>query len=574
MKLYIFFGSQTGTAEDLAYDLCMEAAKRLIPVEVWALDEFNLDELVTIPLAVFIVSTTGQGEPPDNMRKFWKALMSRHLPSSTFASLNYTVFGLGDSTYADYNVVARKLFIRLKQLGANAFHIKGLGDDMHDFGYEAEYHPWCHGLWTSLQKFYPLLEGITQAEGLLPPMYAISEGNLEVEDVGEGEREGEGEGEGEEAGKAGRSRLTVLENNVLSRKYTNTRQIVLEYREFSPGDTVAIYPPNTQRNVEQLMLRMGWEDRNIEIQCNPRHPFARRSRYPRITSVKSLLTWHVDLNKPASRYFITILAHYAEGLHKEKLLEMCSKTLEGRNEYHRYVTKEHRNAVEVLWDFGSIPTIPLDYFLEAVGHSRCREFSIASAPGRLELLVSVVSYTTPFGRNIQGLCTHYLSQLGPGDKVNAEIRKGRMIMPALDTPVILVATGTGLAPLRAILHARIEKGAYRNLLFFGTRHPLHDYYFQEELEEIGRNGLARVSVAFSQSEPKRYVQDLIRDNWEIVVEFLNDQGVVLICGKHRQLVKSVKGALKICVENATNTENAEKFIKNMESNNRIYSENW
>jgi Sulfite reductase, alpha subunit (flavoprotein) len=72
--------------------------------------------------------------------------MNKNLSKNSFANLNFTVFGLGDSSYDDFNVIARKLFIRLKQLGGNPFHDKGLGDDLHDFGYEAEYHPWCSGL--------------------------------------------------------------------------------------------------------------------------------------------------------------------------------------------------------------------------------------------------------------------------------------------------------------------------------------------------------------------------------------------------------------------------------------------
>ena len=554
MKLYIFFGSQTGTAEEVAYDLAREATRRLYPLEIWDLNEFPLEDLIAIKLAIFIVSTTGQGEPPDSMKKFWRALMNKHLPVSLFAELNFTVFGLGDSTYDNYNVIARKLFIRLKQLGGTAFHNKGLGDDMHDFGYEAEYHPWCNILWERLGYFFPLFSKFTQATELLPSMYLISQGHIESNfPIGS---------------------VKVIENKTISHKYTHTQHFITENLDFSPGDTLAIYPPNNENSVDQLMQRMGWENNIIEIKCNPEHPFIIKSKYPESISLKNLLLWYVDLHKPVSRYFISILAYFAEGLHKEKLWKMSSKTLEGRNEYHRYISLEHRNAVEVLWDFSSISTIPLEYFLEAISLSRCREFSIANYSGNIELLLSIVQFKTPFGRNIYGLCTNYLSELKPGDTIFANVRKARMLVPPLDIPIIYVATGTGLAPIRSVLLYRCANESFKNLLFFGTRHPEHDYYFQDELTQLQEVGKAHIFTAFSQVQPKKYVHDVIKENWQIVIEYLESGAFVLICGKHKQILKNIKNSLILCFKNQKTLEEAENFVKNMEKNNKIYLENW
>lgn len=553
-KLHIFFGSQTGTAEEVAYDLAREAAKRLIPVEISAIDDFDLDKLITIPLAVFIVATTGQGEPPDNMKKFWKAIMSKNLPFSTFASLNFSVFGLGDSTYSDYNVVARKLFIRLQQLGGNDFYRKGLGDEMHDFSYEAEFHPWCEGLWVKLHEFFPLLSEIEVVEGLLPAMYEVIDGVEEAEER--------------------RSKVRVLENTKISEKYTQTRHIILENMEFAPGDTLAIHPPNCEKKVEQLMQHLSWENKVVAIRPNPNHPFNKKSPFPNSISISNLLTWYLDLHKPVSRYFITMISEFASGLHKEKLLEMSSKTLEGRNEYHRYITKEHRNALEVLWDFASIQQIPLNYFIEALSPTRPREFSIASAPNHLEILVSAVSFNTPFGRHIKGLCTDYLTRVNPGDFIFANVRYGRMLVPPLQSPVIMIATGTGLSPMRSLLIDRIRKNSGKNLLFFGTRHPAHDNYFSEEFENLNNIKKAQIFLAFSQIMMKRYVQDVIVEQADVVEELLRDGAFVLICGKSRLLGPNVRKALATCLESSLTADQAENFIKTMERSKKIYLENW
>jgi sulfite reductase alpha subunit-like flavoprotein len=58
-------------------------------------------------------------------------------------NLKYALFGLGSKAYPIFNGMARKLDSRLKQLGATPFIERGLGDDQHEFGYEAEFDPWC-----------------------------------------------------------------------------------------------------------------------------------------------------------------------------------------------------------------------------------------------------------------------------------------------------------------------------------------------------------------------------------------------------------------------------------------------
>lgn len=72
---------------------------------------------------------TGQGDTPAGMRTVWPTLLRRSLGSTVLSRLHFAVFGLGDSGYADYNVVAKKLDRRLEQLGAQRLLNKGLGDD-------------------------------------------------------------------------------------------------------------------------------------------------------------------------------------------------------------------------------------------------------------------------------------------------------------------------------------------------------------------------------------------------------------------------------------------------------------
>lgn len=92
----------------------------------------------TLRFAVFVVSTTGQGDPPVNMRKTWQDMLAASLPETLLADLKFAVFGLGDTRYREFNYAARKLHARLKRLGGDPFFRIGLGDDQHDFGFEQE----------------------------------------------------------------------------------------------------------------------------------------------------------------------------------------------------------------------------------------------------------------------------------------------------------------------------------------------------------------------------------------------------------------------------------------------------
>lgn len=101
---------------------------------------------------LFIVATTGQGDVPDTAKSFWKFLFRKSLSLDSLVNVQCAVFGLGDSAYLKFNVVAKKLHNRLKALGAGMILDKGLGDDQANEGYEAALDPWLIKLWTTLNS--------------------------------------------------------------------------------------------------------------------------------------------------------------------------------------------------------------------------------------------------------------------------------------------------------------------------------------------------------------------------------------------------------------------------------------
>lgn len=159
-KLTILYGSQTGTAQDLAEYIWRESKRYHFTGTVMPMDTYDVRKLIDEVFVVFVCSTTGQGDEPDNMQTFWKFLLRKSLPSDSLRTLKCAILGLGDSGYEKFNFVAKRLNKRLQQLGANILIPVGLCDDQHDLGASAVYINWINDLWNELLIRAPLPLGL------------------------------------------------------------------------------------------------------------------------------------------------------------------------------------------------------------------------------------------------------------------------------------------------------------------------------------------------------------------------------------------------------------------------------
>jgi sulfite reductase alpha subunit-like flavoprotein len=151
-QLTLLYGSETGKAEDVAYSLYKLCCARLAltSVTIHSLDTYDVTQLPSEEVVVFVVSTTGDGEVPHTMSTFWKYILQRSLPASSLQSVKVAVFGLGDSAYEKYNACARRLSARLRQLGAQELVPIGLGDDQARYGYVGALASWKASLFAAL----------------------------------------------------------------------------------------------------------------------------------------------------------------------------------------------------------------------------------------------------------------------------------------------------------------------------------------------------------------------------------------------------------------------------------------
>lgn len=90
--------------QDVAERIGREARLRHLTVRVLAMDAYDVPRLPCEACVLFVAATAGQGDFPDNMKRFWRFLLRKSLPPDSLGGITYSVCGLGDSGYPLYNV--------------------------------------------------------------------------------------------------------------------------------------------------------------------------------------------------------------------------------------------------------------------------------------------------------------------------------------------------------------------------------------------------------------------------------------------------------------------------------------
>ncbi|MCF8603349.1 bifunctional nitrate reductase/sulfite reductase flavoprotein subunit alpha [Gordonia sp. HY442] len=496
-RLTLVWASQTGTAEEFADRAVPGLTAAGFTVSSRSAAEVGVDEL-TGPV-LFAVSTTGDGDPPDNAIALWTRLTAA--TSSDVADLRFAVLGFGDSSYADFCGFARKLDGRLELLGADRIIDRVSCEPGDDAGADA----WVNTVTEALS-----LESDQPVETVPPVDY---------------------------------SRRNPLAARLVANQRLSGDSSAKEVRRFAfelppdtltyqAGDALGVVPTNSPALVDEWLAVTNL-DGDLPVD-------AAGDTMP----LRTALAEHFEIAR-ITRDLVGFVADRHDDPHLRSLLEH-------RDAFDEWVWG--RQSVDLLAEY------PVDAeiadWLTVLRPLQPRLYSISSSPvhtpDRVEVTVSAVRFDAVrfHAGEVRrgGVCSTYLADAPDTTAVRVFVQPNKHFAPPTDptAPMIMIGPGTGIAPFRGFLHERAATGAVGdNWLFFGEQHRATDFLYEEELTELHDAGvLTRLDVAFSRDQAdKVYVQDLMRQHAADVWEWLSRGAYVYVCGDASKMARDVDDAL-------------------------------
>ncbi|KAL4660537.1 NADPH-cytochrome P450 reductase isoform X1 [Arapaima gigas] len=598
-NVVVFYGSQTGTAEEFSNRLSKDARRYGMRGMAADPEEYDLSELSRLSemensLAIFCMATYGEGDPTDNAQEFFDWLQET---SDSLDGVNFAVFALGNKTYEHYNAMGKFVDKRLAELGARRIFDLGMGDD--DGNLEEDFVSWQEQFWPAVCEHFGV--EATGEDCSIRQYELVVHNDIDKNKVYTGEL----------------ARLKSFEtqkppfdskNPFLARVTTNRKlnkggsrhlmHLELDIADskirYDSGDHIAVYPMNEPSIVNKMGEILGtdldtvFSLNNLDEESNKKHPF------PCPTTYRTALTHYLDITNPPRTNVLYEMAQYAtDPKDQENLRKMASSSSEGKALYHSWVQESRRNILAILEDMPSLRP-PIDHLCELLPRLQARYYSIASSakvhPDSIHICAVVVEYETKTGRTHKGVATNWLKNKVVNDNghkpsVPMYVRKSQFRLPfKASNPIIMIGPGTGIAPFMGFIQERAWLKQQGNevgetVLYYGCRHQNEDFLYQEELEEYERTGvLTQLNVAFSRDQNhKVYVQHLLKRNKEHLWNLINSQNAhIYVCGDARNMARDVQNAFYEIVEELGDMTHfqAVDYIKKLMTKGRYSQDVW
>ena len=151
-RMMVIYASQTGNAEHIAKNIDVQARERGFPSSCHVMDDFEQADFLKERVVVFVSSTTGDGDSPDNALKFWRLFrkQAKVMEKDALKHMQITVLGLGDTNYSNFGAHPKKIEKKLTEFGATSFYKTAVADEVESL--EATVDPWIAGLWAKLEQ--------------------------------------------------------------------------------------------------------------------------------------------------------------------------------------------------------------------------------------------------------------------------------------------------------------------------------------------------------------------------------------------------------------------------------------
>ncbi|MEM6300260.1 MAG: assimilatory sulfite reductase (NADPH) flavoprotein subunit [Pseudomonadota bacterium] len=537
-KLTVLYGSQTGNAKHVAQDLVEQAVARGMEAKLVDMADYKPTQLKNEKYLAVVVSTYGEGEPPEPAEKLYEFLVSKKAPK--LDACKVAVLGLGDSSYEFFCQTAIDFEDRFKNLGAEVLVEKALLD----VDYDDHAPAWIDGAVTAFEpELKAAVEGaadnvVSIVQGLHPATAPISQFNKKNPFAGE---------------------ISAVQKITGRDSTKDVRHIEVSLEDsglsYQPGDSLGVYFLNNADEVDDILALLKL-DGDTEVTLGEQQK-----------SLRETLIEDLELTQSYPGF----IEKYAKATDSADLLALVYD----KGAMRTYL--EDRQIFDVIHEHPGV--LDAQALVDCLRKVQPRLYSIASSQAEVEeevhLTVGVVEYEA-FGRaHLGGASGHLGRRASYGDPARVYIESNdNFRLPQSDaTPIIMVGPGTGIAPFRAFLQERDARGSDgKNWLFFGNPHFTQDFLYQVELQAYMKSGLlTHLDVAFSRDqEHKIYVQDRLLEKGEELFTWLEDGAHFYVCGDANRMAKDVHQALidVISTHGKRSKEDAEIYVEKLREERR------
>ena len=522
-KLTVLYGTESGNSEELAEQVLKTAKKKGFKAQVTNMSEISPASLAKAERLLVVVSTWGDGDPPEAAEDFYAELMEKEV---SLEGVEFSVCALGDTSYDQFCETGKQIDARLEKLGA-----KRIADRVDcDVDFEESFEQWSVQVWKNL------------GESAAP---AAAAGGVVAAPAAQ------------TYDKKNPFPAEVLDNQLLSGDCSAKETIHVELSlegsgfQYEPGDVLAVIPRNAKDVVDSILATSGLDaDAEVEVKGIGKKKFS------------DALTVDLDVTG-LSRKIVSSWQALAGSDELAKLLDDSAK-----GEFKNWI--DGRQIVDLIEGY-PVKDLTAQQLVDIARKLPPRLYSIASSPkahpDEVHLTVAAVRYDT-HGKSRKGVASTYLADdAKKGSEVSVYVHhnKNFRLPESGDTPVIMVGPGTGIAPFRAFLEERSEtesKGG--SWLFFGDQKYNEDFLYQLELQDYLKNGdLTRLDVAFSRDQPEKvYVQHKMLENAAELWQWLEKGAHFYVCGDASRMAKDVNDALLeiIASEGGKSPEEADEYV--------------
>lgn len=427
--------------------------------------------------------------------------------SDQLTDLRYGVIALGDSSYPQFCQAGKDVDSQLQQLGAARFHDLLLCDT----DYEEVAQAWFYDV------LYRLRAALAPAPGKVVANVQTSNGKRYYK---------------------GTIQANFNLNDTGSEKTTHHIEIVSTGVVYQPGDALGFLPHNPVPVIERILEL---------VRVVPDTLLSYRGQ--QLTAFSLL---HKTLN--ISCLPVRVVKRYA-ALTGNEIEEQPTSLL---RLLERYPLPDH---------------VPFHDLLQLLEPIAPRLYSISSSPAAHEGEVHIIVRKDEFfqeGERQFGLCSSCLTAIPEGTEIDFYIHPNkRFRLPSPTTDIIMIGTGTGVAPFRSFVTERATHGAGgRNWLFFGDQRFATDFLYQTEWQSLRDSGvLTRINTAFSRDQKEKlYVQDKLAANGAAVYEWIARGAVVYVCGAKTPMSVDVENTLLEVIKRygGKSQDDAEAYLQAME----------